>query len=168
MMNDGNGVDMAKHPENDLWIPEMIFGHLRTSTNYDKNEKKIVGGKNGFGFKLVLIYSKWGMIETVDHIRKKKYTQRFENNLTDILKPTVKKSTAKPYTKVSWLPDYERFGIEKLTDDMFNLFKKRTYDIGVVTDKSVRVKFNGIAVPNKNFEQYLPHIDDDVKVIALK
>ena len=59
MFNDGNGVDVAKHPENKLWIPEMIFGHLRTSTNYDKNEKKIVGGKNGFGFKLVLIYSKW-------------------------------------------------------------------------------------------------------------
>lgn len=65
MYNDGNGIDVAKHPENKLWIPEMIFGHLRTSTNYKKNEKKIVGGKNGFGFKLVLIYSKWGKIETI-------------------------------------------------------------------------------------------------------
>ncbi len=155
MMNDGNGVDVAKHPENDLWIPEMIFGHLRTSTNYDKNEKKIVGGKNGFGFKLVLIYSKWGEVETVDHIRRKRYTQRFENNLTTISNPKVKKSTSKPYTKVTWLPDYERFGLEGLTDDMFNLFKKRTYDIGVVTDKSVKVTFNGQAVPNKNFEQYM-------------
>ena len=155
MMNDGNGVDVAKHPDNDLWIPEMIFGHLRTSTNYNKDEKKIVGGKNGFGFKLVLIYSKWGEIETVDHIRGKKYKQRFENNLTDILKPTIRKSTAKPYTKVSWLPDYERFGLEKLTDDMFNLFKKRTYDIGVVTEKSIRVRFNNKPVPNKSFEQYM-------------
>ena len=61
MMNDGNGVDVEKHPDNGLWIPEMIFGHLRTSTNYDtKMRRKIVGGKNGFGFKLVLIYSKWG------------------------------------------------------------------------------------------------------------
>ena len=121
MFNDGNGVDVAKHPENKLWIPEMIFGHLRTSTNYDKNEKKIVGGKNGFGFKLVLIYSKWGEIETVDHIRKKKYTQRFENNLTKICKPKVAKSTRKPYTKVTWLPDYERFGITNITDDIFNI-----------------------------------------------
>ena len=95
MMNDGNGVDVVKHPENKLWVPEMIFGHLRTSTNYKKDEKKIVGGKNGFGFKLVLIYSKWGEIETVDHIRGKKYTQRFENNLTDILKPTIRKSKSK-------------------------------------------------------------------------
>ena len=155
MMNDGNGVDVAKHPENKLWIPEMIFGHLRTSTNYKKDEKKIVGGKNGFGFKLVLIYSKWGEIETVDHIRKKKYTQRFENNLNTILEPTVKSSKLKPYTKVTWLPDYERFGITELTDDMFDLFKKRTYDIGVVTDKSVKVKFNGVTVPGKSFEQYM-------------
>ena len=155
MMNDGNGVDVAKHPENKMWIPEMVFGHLRTSTNYKKDEKKIVGGKNGFGFKLVLIYSKWGEIETVDHIRGRKYNQRFEDNLTTICKPNVRKSNSKPYTKVTWLPDYERFGITGLSDDMFNIFKKRTFDIGVVTDKSVRVKFNGKAVPNKSFEQYI-------------
>ena len=81
MFNDGNGIDIAKHPENDLWIPEMIFGHLRTSTNYKKNEKRIVGGKNGFGFKLVLIWSTYGKIETVDHIRGLKYVQEFKNNL---------------------------------------------------------------------------------------
>ena len=40
MYNDGNGIDIAKHPEYNLWIPEMIFGHLMTSTNYDKDEKK--------------------------------------------------------------------------------------------------------------------------------
>ena len=40
LTNDGNGIDVAMHPEEKLWIPEMIFGHLRTSTNYDKNEKK--------------------------------------------------------------------------------------------------------------------------------
>ena len=40
MRNDGNGIDVVKHPENDIWIPEMIFGHLRTSTNYNKDEQK--------------------------------------------------------------------------------------------------------------------------------
>ena len=74
MVNDGNGIDIAEHPEYKVWIPELIFGHLRTSTNYDKTEKKIVGGKNGFGFKLVLIWSTWGKVETVDHTRKLKYT----------------------------------------------------------------------------------------------
>jgi DNA topoisomerase-2 len=155
MYNDGNGIDIAKHPEYSIWIPEMIFGHLRTGSNYDKSEKKIVGGKNGFGFKLVLIYSKWGEIETVDHIRKLKYTQRFENNLSKICKPTVTKTTVKPYTKVSWLPDYKRFGMKGLTDDMFSLLKKRTLDISAVTDKTVKVKFNGSLFHSKTFEQYL-------------
>jgi DNA topoisomerase-2 len=155
MINDGNGIDVAKHPEYELWIPEMIFGHLRTSTNYNKDEKKIVGGKNGFGFKLVLIYSTWGMIETVDHIRGLKYTQEYKNNLSEICPPKVTKCKGKPYTKVSWLPDYKRFGIEHLTNDMYNLLVKRTYDIAAVTDKSVKVKLNSTPIAIKSFEQYV-------------
>ena len=57
MINDGNGVDVMEHPEYKIWIPELIFANLRTSTNYNKDEKKIVGGKNGFGVKLVFIWS---------------------------------------------------------------------------------------------------------------
>ena len=97
LFNDGNGIDVAKHPEYDIWIPEMIFGHLRTSTNYNKDEKRIVGGKNGFGFKLVLIWSTYGYIETVDHIRGLKYTQEFKDNLDVICPPKITKcKTTKP------------------------------------------------------------------------
>ena len=155
IMNDGRGIDVAMHEEHNLWIPEMIFGHLRTSTNYDKNEKKIVGGKNGFGFKLVLIYSKWGQIETIDAERGLKYVQEFKNNLTEICKPKVTKNKSKPYTKVSFLPDYSRFGIENLTKHMFQLLKKRVYDIAAVTDRSVKVKFNNNLVPVRTFENYV-------------
>ena len=95
MMNNGNGIDVVKHPEYNVWIPEMIFAHLRTSTNYNKNQKKITGGKNGFGFKLVLIWSTYGKIETVDHIRGLKYIQEFENNLDIIHKPSVTKTKTK-------------------------------------------------------------------------
>ena len=114
IMNDGDGIDVAKHPEHKMWIPEMIFGHLRTSTNYNKEEDKIVGGKNGFGFKLVLIYSLWGKIETVDANRGLKYSQEFKDNLSVISKPSVRKSKRSPYTKVSFLLDYKRFGPSSL------------------------------------------------------
>ena len=91
MTNDGNGIDIAKHPEYNIWIPEMVFGHLRTSTNYNKNEKRIVGGKNGFGFKLVLIWSTYGRVETVDHVRGLKYVQEFHNNLDNLDPPKITK-----------------------------------------------------------------------------
>ena len=155
MMNDGNGIDVAEHPEHKMWIPEMIFGHLRTSTNYDKTEKKIVGGKNGFGFKLVLIWSTYGSVETVDHIRGLKYKQEFKNNLDEICKPSITKCKNKPYTKITFKPDYKRLGIHGMTPDIIALLKKRTYDIAAVTDKTIKVKYNGEIVPVKNFEQYM-------------
>jgi DNA topoisomerase-2 len=159
LTNDGNGIDVAKHPEEDLWIPEMIFGHLRTSTNYDKTQKKIVGGKNGFGFKLVLIWSTWGCVETVDHVRKLKYTQTFHNNLEVIDPPKIEKTTSvRPYTKVSFTPDYKRLGLSGLTNDMLSLMIKRVYDIGAVTDhstKKIKVNYNKEQVPVKNFQNYL-------------
>jgi len=158
MTNDGNGIDVAQHPEHKLWIPEMIFGHLRTSTNYDENKKeKIVGGKNGFGFKLVLIWSVWGRVETVDHVRGLKYCQEFRNNLSEIVPPVVTKSKVKPYTRVSFRPDYARFGLtgNNLTPDMAALFLKRTYDIAAVTDKTVKVKYNGSLIPVRHFQQYV-------------
>lgn len=154
LLNDGNGIDVAMHPEHDMWIPEMVFGHLRTSTNYDKSEKKIVGGKNGFGFKLVLIWSTWGRVETVDHKRGLKYTQEFHTNLTTIDKPSVTKCKVKPYTKVSFKPDYTRLGIPGMSPDMLALLRRRAYDVAAITDKTVKVKLNGEWLTTKTFQQY--------------
>ena len=159
MENDGNGIDVAKHPEHNVWIPQMIFGELRTSTNYDKDEKRIVGGKNGFGFKLVLIWSSEGSVETFDHIRGLKYTQTFTRNLDVISEPVITKvKGSKPYTKVSFKPDYRRFGIAGLTPDMISLLKKRFYDICAVTDQSekkIKFAYNGVPSSIKNFQQYI-------------
>jgi DNA topoisomerase-2 len=130
MENDGNGIDIEKHPEYGIWIPEMVFGHLRTSTNYNKEEKKIVGGKNGFGFKLVLIWSTYGRVETIDHVRGLKYVQEFKDNLNEICPPVITKcKSSKPYTKVSFLPDYRRLGITGLTPDMVGRSEEHTSEL---------------------------------------
>jgi len=156
MINDGNGIDIVEHPEYKTWVPELIFGHLRTSTNYNKEEKKIVGGKNGFGFKLVLIWSTYGQIETVDHIRGLKYTQEFKDNLDEICPPKITKATkTKPYTKITFKPDYQRLGIQCLTPELVALLKKRVYDISAVTDKNIKVKYNSALISTKSFEQYI-------------
>jgi len=155
LMNDGNGIDVSIHPEYKIWIPELIFGHLRTSTNYDKSEKKIVGGKNGFGFKLVLIWSSWGKIETVDAKTGQKYVQEFKDNLNTIEKPTITKTKIKPYTSVSFKPDFKRLNIEGFSDDFKALLKRRVYDIAAVSPKTVKVKYNDEVLQVKSFQEYI-------------
>merc|ERR1712100_99259 len=64
--NNGEGIPIQMHSEEKIWIPEMIFGHLLTSSNYDDNEKKVTGGRNGYGAKLANIFSNEFTVETVD------------------------------------------------------------------------------------------------------
>ena len=158
LTNDGNGIDVSIHSEYGIWIPELIFAHMRTSTNYDKTEKKVVGGKNGFGFKLVLIWSSWGKIETVDAKTGQKYVQEFKTNLNIIEKPTITKCKNKPYTSVSFKPDFKRLGLKEgnFDSDFKALLIRRIFDIAAVTDKSIKVKYNNLKLdPDvKDFESY--------------
>jgi len=159
--NNGEGIDVAKHPkEKDkkgkpIMIPEMIFGHLLTSTNYEKDEKKIVGGKNGYGAKLTNIFSDYFKLETLDSERKIRYVQIFRDNMKDRGTPRVIKSDNKSYTKVSWIPDFMRFGLEGYSDKMYQLMERRIYDIAGVTDNSVNVYYNGKMIKQKSFDKYI-------------
>jgi DNA topoisomerase-2 len=38
--NNGDGVPVEMHKEEGVYVPELIFGHLLTSSNYDDEEKK--------------------------------------------------------------------------------------------------------------------------------
>jgi DNA topoisomerase-2 len=152
--NDGDGIDVAVHPEHGVYVPQLIFGELLTSTNYDPDEKKIVGGKNGFGVKLVIIWSEYATIETVDAERQLKYTQNFSRNLEVVDPPTIKACTKKPYTKITFKPDYARLGLPGLDEGCIQLFEKRVFDLAATTHKSVKVYFNKVLVPVKSFLQY--------------
>lgn len=141
--NNGTGIDIAKHPIENLWIPQMIFGKLLTSSNYDDNEKKVTGGKNGFGAKLTNIYSTYFKVETVDHKRKLHYTQEYRNRMLEVNEPVIKeKYKGEPFTRITFVPDYEKFGLEDLTEDFINLFKKRTLDMIFCSNGVLDVYYN--------------------------
>ena len=153
--NDGNGIDVEMHKEHKVYVPELIFGHLLTSANYDKSEEKIVGGKNGYGAKLTNIFSKEFIIETVDGTRQKKFIQTFRNNMEEKDKAKVTSCKKKPYTKITFTPDFSRFGITKLSDDMIGLFQKRIYDACASTPKRVKVLLNDEKLDVKEFQDYV-------------
>ena len=80
--NNGKGVPVEMHKKENVYVPELIFGHLLTSSNYDDKQKKVTGGRNGFGAKLANIFSKKFEIECADTKNKKHYKQTFKTNMS--------------------------------------------------------------------------------------
>ena len=156
MTNDGNGIDIVLHPEHGIYVPELIFFHPKSGTNYDDNVKRTWGGKNGIGSKLIAIFSTQCTIETVDHVRKLKYVQTCRNNMRDIDPPVITSCRTLPYTRISFHPDLRIFGLTSFDNyDFMPLFYKRVYDIAACTNKNVNVLLNGAKVPVRDFEKYV-------------
>jgi DNA topoisomerase II len=154
MFNNGQGIDVAIHPEHGIYIPELVFGNLLTSTNYDDTADRMVGGQNGLGAKCANIFAKRFEVETVDASRKRVYTQSFTDNMSRKGQPVVKACAKKPYTRITFTPDYERFGCPGISDDMHALFSKRVYDACALTPSEVAVYLNGAKLEYKTFERY--------------
>ena len=62
--NNGRGIPVEMHSIEKLYVPELIFGTLLTSSNYDDDEKKVTGGRNGYGAKLCNIFSTEFSVQT--------------------------------------------------------------------------------------------------------
>jgi len=152
--NNGDSIRIEKHSSG-VYNPHLIFGRLLTSGNYKKGEKRTVGGKNGYGAKIVNIFSHEFNVEIVDRFTKQKYIQTFSENMQKFTEPKITKSTSKPYTKITWKTDFKRFGIDGFTDDMIALMKRRVYDIAGVTDNKVSVSYNGKKLNIKSFKDYI-------------
>ncbi len=164
--NNGEGIPVVEHKDHGVWVPELIFGHLLTSSNYDKDEKKITGGKNGYGAKLANIFSKMFKVETVDAERKLRYIQTFENNMNVKGAPVISSCTAKPYTLIEFSPDLERFGITEIDNDTIMLMKKRVLDITACTNRNVAVYLNDKKIECKTLEKYVNYyLDDNVETV---
>lgn len=153
--NNGKGIPIEMHSREKIWIPELIFGHLLSSSNYDDDEKKLTGGRNGYGAKLANIYSVEFTVETADKNSGQKYVQTWTDNMTKMGKAKITKNSKKEeYTRVSFKPDLKRFGMESIDDDTVALLKKRVYDLAG-TVKDVKVVLNDERIKIKNFKQYV-------------
>ena len=152
--NDGEPIDVVQHPEHKVWVPQMIFAELLTSTNYDAEEKKLVGGKNGYGVKLVNIFAKQMEVQVIDANRKLSYHQIYSQNMTKISEPKVKASKSKSSVAIKWEPDFARFGMTEITPDMLELITRRVWDLAMTVGKEVKVILNGEPVKCRSLVDY--------------
>jgi DNA topoisomerase-2 len=165
IQNDGSGIEVAIHPQTNVYVPEMLFGHLLTSSNYNESERRTTGGKNGYGSKVVGVFSQYFIIETVDATRQLKYIQKFSENNKVIHPPKITKCLGKSYTKITFMPDYPKFNLpEGITEGMYKLLCRRVYDATAVTPKDLNVYLNGVRLKVKSMEKYMELFVPDQKV----
>jgi DNA topoisomerase-2 len=164
--NDGKNIPTGLHPTEKVHIPEMIFGQLLTSSNYNDAEERKTSGKNGLGVKLACIFSNSFEIEIYNKEEKKIYKQKWTNNMSTKTEPEIiTKNFPKTveegkngYTLVKWTPDYKRFGYnkEKPDEDFMGQIKKCVLDCALtVSFYKTIVMYNGKAVPVTKIEDYI-------------
>ena len=153
--NDGEGIEIAKHPKEKIWIPDLIFGHLLTSGNYNLKEEKITGGKNGYGAKLTNIFSSLFIVETVDSNNQLYYKQVYENNMRLKHEPEISKSLNKSYTRITFKPDLRKFNLPCMSLELYSYIEKRAYDLYVCSKGNVNIYFNDELLPVKSFDDYI-------------
>ncbi|EGV63849.1 hypothetical protein CANTEDRAFT_104632 [Yamadazyma tenuis ATCC 10573] len=155
VMNDGKGIPVEIHSKENMYIPELIFGNLLTSSNYDDDEKKVTGGRNGYGAKLCNIFSTEFQLETADASNEKSYKQVWSGNMSKVNKPRITAlKTKKEFTRVTFKPDLSKFGMDTLDDEILSVMRRRVYDLcGTVKDCNIYLNDKKLSI--RNFKSYV-------------
>ena len=146
-----------------LWIPELIFGHLLTSSNYNDDEQRVTGGRNGYGAKLANVFSSKFNIKISDG--KKIYMQTWTDNMSKVEPPDVVTSPDKicPYVSITFYPDWKRFGGP---GDFAKLAEKRTWDAAMWCSKA-EVHLNKELIQVPSLEEYAKMYMGDVPMAKM-
>lgn len=171
--NNGKGIPVQIHKKENMYLPEMLFGHLLTGSNFDDdNQKKLTGGRHGYGAKLTNIFSREFELETLDGVRKKHYRQKWEDNMKIVhaaeIQDVKKSGKQQDFTRVSFIPDLEKLakGDEKLQiipNDDYAIMCRRVLDVAGCSGGKLTVTLNGQIVPVHSFEDYARLYNDKSK-----
>ncbi|CAI2198167.1 7477_t:CDS:2, partial [Funneliformis geosporum] len=162
VFNNGKGIPIEIHEVEDVYIPQLIFSQLFTSSHFNDNLKKVSGGRNGLGAKLTNIYSTEFILETSSN--GKIYRQTFRNNSNEIEEPIINNhplykkkggmDSKNDYTLVKFKPDFQKFKMSRFDDDIIGLIKKRVYDLAGSVG-NVNVFLNDEQIDINNFKEYI-------------
>ena len=154
--------DTEKNPDGTaIWIPSMIFGYLLTGSNFDDNQQRVTGGRNGYGAKLANVFSSKFWIVISDG--KKVYRQTWYDNMSRHDLPIIETKVAPVGVLVGFVPDWKRFGG---ADDFEKLVEKRTWDTAMWCSKA-QVKFNNQILEVKSLEDYAQMHMGDVPIAKM-
>lgn len=169
---DNGGIPVVMHQEAGVYVPEFIFGQLRTSSNYNDSEDRDVIGTNGIGSKIASIFATKFKVYTADG--NKSYSRSWSNNMRTLDDNLVIKDNKRHFTEISFNIDFDKFDdVTSLSDGFINIIEKRCID-AAAANIGLEVTFihtnNGEEVRNvkwkfRKFEEYIElynnYIDKD-------
>ena len=163
--NNGDGIPLSVHSETGVRLPELIFGHLLTSSNYDDDEQRTTGGRNGYGAKLTNVYSNKFTVRVLNATQK--YTQRWSKNMSVCEPAEIVASSKGGYVDIEFQPDWSRFegGADQLQDAL-QVLTKRVWDAAACCPKC-HVYLNGVRLEVKTLEDYAKMHFGDVPFVTL-
>ena len=171
--NDGSWIPIEIHEKEKLYIPEMIFGELLTSSNYDDDQERYGSGRNGLGCKLTNVFSTSFSIEVIAPTKEgefKVFRQSWSNNMREKTKPRItKRKSAIPSTKVTWTADFPRFNCTKYSDAILGLYTRYIFDSAMIAGtKGVSVYYNGKKLPISNLKDYARLFTEETEIMEFK
>ena len=170
-IKDNGGIPVVKHKDAKVYIPEFIFGQLRTSSNYDDTENRDVIGTNGLGSKICNIFSEYFSIYTADG--KKSFFRSWKNNMRTINDDLKIKTCKEHFTESNFKIDFSKFKCgNEFSDDFISIIEKRCID-AAASNLGLKIKFkytDGKKVIRKNdwkfksFEDYIELYADYIDI----
>ncbi|CAD2221959.1 DNA topoisomerase II [Angomonas deanei] len=151
--NDGSGIPIVKNKEHKLYIPEMVFGHLLTSSNYNNDASSTTAGRHGYGAKLTNVLST--KFSLLCRTKGKEFAMTWTDHMRKATAPRVSKTDEKNVTRVKFMPDYSHFGFpdNKISVDMKRVLHKRIMDLAAMFI-DIEVRLNGVPFGFKSFADY--------------
>ena len=138
---DNGGIPVVKHKTAGCYVPEFLFGRLRTSSNYDDTEDRNVVGTNGVGSSLSNVFSKSFIVETAD--KKNSIAIKWHNNMEECIDHGTPKKSKEHFTKTTFELDFSRFDTQNkfYTEEFVEILHKRCID-AAVANPGIEVIFN--------------------------
>ena len=170
LWNDGLFIPIEKNEATGLYNPQLIFGNLLTSSNYNDMEERLSSGRNGLGVKLTNVFSSEFSIECGDPEKGVVYSQTWRNHMRDVEEPVLRKKKNTGYTMLHFKPDLALFGgMETLDATIVGLFRKSCVDMAMTT--RVPVFLNEKKMTIHSFKDYVllfPHrVSDEKKPLMI-
>lgn len=147
---DNGGIPVIEHKEYSEYVPTLIFGYLRSGSNFDDTEDSTGTGQNGEGASLTNIFSTSFTVETCDG--KKKFKQTWTKNMMDKTQPKITDGD-RGFTKITFTPDYAHLGTQ-LDDGNYAKIIKRVYDIAGCNPR-LKIYLDGERIQIKSFKDYV-------------